>query len=102
MRRLRFSLGWLLLFSPVLSADITGKVTVTPRNVQTPVMISPYSRNRYAPPRPHAQSMDKPTVVLYLKAHPALLRSERNDKPVIIDQLDIASVPHLTILEVGS
>lgn len=102
MSRLRFSLGWLLLFSPAISADITGKVTVTPQNVRTPVMISPYSRNRYAPPRPQGQSMDQPTVVLYLKAHSALSPSERKDEPVIIDQLDMAFVPHVTILEVGS
>ena len=102
MSRSKILLGWLLLTTTVSSADISGRITVSPRNATPPVMISPYSRNRYSPPQSQNQMMDQTSVVLYLKDHPALSRSEKKNRPIIIDQLNVMFVPHLTILEAGN
>jgi plastocyanin len=88
----------------LLGADIMGAIQVTPRPSSAPVMISPYARNRYRPPKPAATlqgGLDE-SIIVYLDEHPALQSSPPAGPSPVIDQRQLTIVPHVTPIVVGT
>jgi plastocyanin len=85
-------------------AEIAGKVTVTPAPTHSPVMISPYARNRYRPPTsvssPEADVLEN--IIIYLDEHPSLRTIASAEDNPIIDQKNLMIVPHVTPIVVGT
>ncbi len=98
--------GWILLgvlLAQGLSAgEISGRVKVSTSNAPPPVMLSPYSRNRYAPPGNLSAVSQPPVVVIYLKAHAGLGSAGGNYPVAVIDQKDLAISPRVTIVQAGT
>ena len=94
----------LLLSSGIRAAEITGTVSFSPRSPQTPVMISPYARNRYRPPRTTAPQLagTSETIIVYLDDHPALEPSPAPTTEPVIDQRELTILPHVTPIVSGT
>jgi plastocyanin len=79
-------------------------VTVTPAPTYSPVMISPYARNRYRPPTsvssPEVDALEN--IIIYLDEHPSLRTITSAEDNPVIDQRDLMIVPHVTPIVVGT
>lgn len=94
----------LLLGGGLRAGEITGTVSFSPRSPRTPVMISPYARNRYRPPRATAPWLagTTETIIVYLDDHPALKQPPDPTAEPVIDQRELTILPHVTPVVTGT